>query len=182
MDGALKKISLAGGAPITLVAQIEGVHRLGVWLDDGTIMYLANINIGVRIDADGRERRRYQFAGARTTTSVQGLVALPGSRGVLAYGCHNNCAFRTYGAVMDLESGTKTELLKNLVAVDYSSTGHLLAIESNRRVTATPFDVTALTTTGASVTVLDAPVTSIYGVSTSGQLLYQVDPMVGRSP
>ena len=37
MDGALKKISLAGGAPITLVAQIEGVHRLGVWLiPDGT--------------------------------------------------------------------------------------------------------------------------------------------------
>ena len=65
---------------------------------------------GDRIDTEGRERRRYQFAGARTTTSVQGLVARPGSRGVLAYGCHNNCTFRSYGAVMDLESGTKTEL------------------------------------------------------------------------
>jgi len=181
MDGALKKISLSGGAPITLVAQIEGVNRLAVWLDDGTIMYLANINTGVRIDADGREIRRYQFGEARTTTSVQGLVPLPGSRGLLAYGCQNNCSFRTYGAVMDLESGKKTELLTNLVAVEYSSTGHLLAIESNRRVTATPFDAKALTTTGASVTVLDGPVTKLYGVSTSGQLLYQVNPRADQA-
>lgn len=175
MDGALKKISLAGGAPITLVAQIEGIHRLGVWLDDGTILYLADRSDGVRIDADGRERRRYQFAEALTPTSVQGLVPLPGSRGVLVFGCLGNCGFRTYGAVMDLESGKKTELLKNLVWVDRS--GRVLSADSSwKAVLQTPAiapdgRTIAVSTNGATydlwLRTADAPAQRVRGSSGS---------------
>jgi Tol biopolymer transport system component len=183
--GALKKIALAGGNPITLVEKINGsAASFGVWAEDGTIIF-GTISSGLRrVSAEGGAATALTTLDAAKGEQWHSFPALtPSSRAVLF--TVRSSPGLTFGidAVM-LATGARRVVLENARMPFVMRSGHLL-FQRDEAILNAPFDLERLTVTGPAVPLVDAvrrdsltasafPV-AVLAVSQSGTLGYLPD-------
>ena len=176
-EGKLKKISLAGGSPITLCDAPQGA-RTGDWFED-TIVFTANLESGqglYRVSANGGEPEMLA-----TVNSDEGELRyvlpdfLPDGKNLL-FSIGLSQSYQT--TLLSLETGERKVVLENARQARYLSTGHLVYEQSaTGNLMAAPFDLAALEVTGDSVPVLQGVrQTGIsyvdYAISDNGTLVY----------
>jgi eukaryotic-like serine/threonine-protein kinase len=178
-DGKLKKITVQGGAPVTL-CDAPGFHTGASWGDDGNIV--AALNEGV----SGLAR---VSSGGGTLTSVtqpikeKGEIAhgwpqvLPGSQAVLftAYGVTGSPDDAEI-AVVSIKTGERKTLHRGGFFGRYLPSGHLVYLQQNT-LWAAPFDLSRLAVTAAPQPVLEEINTNTNGggdfdFSQTGTLVY----------
>jgi serine/threonine-protein kinase len=175
--GSIKKIRLAGGPPLGLA---DGVMPRGLsWGNDRTIVFTGQTGL----------LRMPEAGGVADTLTVAELGRahnwpdqLPNGKGVVFTDFSGNENARV--AVVDLESGSVTELVEGLHA-RYVSTGHLVYGSPDGSLLAIPFDQDRLIVTGAAVPLLEGVSLSGSGstrfaVSANGTLVYQTGSGGGR--
>ena len=175
--GELRKISLAGGTPITLAEKINGSQwSFGVWMEDNTIVF-GTVTTGLRrVSAEGG-------AVSDLTTLAPGEgnhtapALVPSGRAVLfARWSLPGGGDSRIEAVM-LDSGKRRVVLENADDPFVLSSGHLLFVRGENVLIA-PFDSTRLTVTGPAVPLVDKVRQSAslsmpeLAVSRSGTLAY----------
>jgi Tol biopolymer transport system component len=178
-DGKLKKVSLAGGAPISLCERPSG--NSGTWGPDGTIFFPEAGPFGklLRVPASGGKPEAVTTAETKPgELSVRWPEVLPGGRAILY------AAGGTIGAFGDdatlfaqsLETGRRQTLVQGGTFPRYVSTGHLVYAQGGRLL-ALPFDVRSLEVTGSAAPVVEdvwqgTGGYSAYTISRDGSLVY----------
>ena len=175
--GKLKKISLAGGSPITL-CDAPTPPRSGDWFED-TIVFTTTFpsDHGLyRVSANGGEPEL--LATLNLDEGENAYINpdfLPDGKNLL-FTVRLNTGFKT--ALLSLETGEQKVVLENARQARYLSTGHLVYEQSRTgNLMVAPFDLAALEVTGDSVPVVQgvrqAAVAAVdYAISDQGTLVY----------
>jgi len=158
VQGALKKVSLAGGQPLTLLEDLRwGRALFGSWGKDGNIVFAGDSGLR-RISADGGapEVLIAPNAGKGTVLApdVGEGTAWPLYPQILPGG---NAILHTFGGHADvLVPGTKERktVLENATWARYVSSGHLIFLR-NQVLMAAPFDLERLEVTGSATPVIE---------------------------
>ena len=174
-DGKLKKVSLAGGQPVTLA---DAGFFGGTWGPDDTIIFAPN-DVGLaRISSDG--------SGAQSLTTLDTAKKegghlwpsfLPDGKSILlTVGTIGTTLERATIDVLSLESGRRTTLIQGGVYGRYVPSGHIV-YGTSATLMAVPFDLATLRVTGQPVPVIDGVVRTTlgalqYSVSHTGALAY----------
>ena len=176
-EGKLKKISLAGGSPITLFDALP-ISGSGDWFED-TIVFTATLPSGqglYRVSVNGVEPEILA-----TVNSDEGELGyatpkfLPDGKHIL-FTIGLSTGFQT--ALLSLETGERKVVLENARQARYLSTGHLIYEQSRTgNLMVVPFDLVALEVTGDSVQVVQGvrqtPLAFVdYAISRNGTLVY----------
>ena len=175
-DFAWKKVSVFGGAPVTLW-DVQSAPRGASWGPDDTIVFALSERL--------TGLRRGSAAGGdpeilTTPDATQGEVnhwwpeILPGGRAVL-FTIIKGGQERDI-AVLNLDTGAYAVVVSGGTYPRYASTGHIV-YGAERRLRAVPFDLTRLVVTGDPVPVLENVSISVSGgvdfsLSLSGSLVY----------
>src|SRR5262245_7738925 len=174
-DGELKKVSLAGGPPVTICS--TQIPWGASWAADNTILYGRGPAGIWRVTASGGEPENLvKVKPGQVALSPQ---MLPGGRAViftLAEGENWNDA---QIVVHLLNSGTLKALVKGGSDARYVASGHLVYARQDSLL-AVPFDAETLTVTGGPVPLLEgvaranqtANGIAHFSVSTDGTLVY----------
>ena len=181
-SGQLRKISVAGGAAITLADSVRMVDQTAVtWGDDDVITW---------VDGSRRIRRVAGVGGASSvawTPPGRGLpvmpTALPNGRGVLFGLCSAGCETARQDLwVLDLRS-RQAKLLVTGAAKAWYEAGRLVFIRPDGTVFGQDFDLGSLALKGAAIPLLDGVrITSRVpqlAFSGNGSLLYLRGASVG---
>ena len=157
-DGALRKVAVSGGSPVTIADTAAGGYGGGAWLDDGSVIYtIPNLNEWREAPASGGAGR-VVFRTSSDTTLVGGgvgmPVALPDSRGILFQYCASGCVTMSVH-VLDLRTGKQKLLMGDAAQAWYLPGGRLLYVRSDGVAMVAPFDLDALAITGEAVPVLE---------------------------
>jgi len=155
-QGKLKKISVTGGAAVTLCDALNG--RGGSWGEDGTIIFTpANVGPGLflwRVSSGGGKPEPLPKPGDGELTQRWPQV-LPGGKAVLYTG---NTAVGGYEdanlVVQPLPTGARKIVHRGGYYGRYLPSGHLVYIH-NGTLFAAPFDVARLEVTGQPVPALE---------------------------
>ena len=150
--GRLKKITVTGGAPVTLADAPAG--RGGSWAEDGTIIFAPSTTSGLwRVPAAGGTVERL-------TTPAQGEVThrwpqvLPGGRAVLyTVSAVPGNFTNAWLAVQPLPTGTPHIVQRGGFYGRYLPSGHLTWVHDGT-LFAAPFDLATLVVTGPAVPVV----------------------------
>ena len=178
--GKLKKISMGGGAPITLCDAPNG--RGASWGTDGTIIVTTDVQTPLlRVPAAGG------YSPTPLTKLINGEIShrwpqiLPGGKTVLftALTAANFAAFDEASIqVMTLPDGIPKTLVKGGSYGRYAASGHLIYVR-NGTMFAVPFDQARLDVRGTAVPVLEGVAYVPTGgsaqidVSANGVLVYE---------
>ena len=185
-DGKLRKISVTGGAAITLcdVATLRGAW----WAEDGAIVFAT-------ISAGGPRLQRVSAAGG--TPAIVGEAAageaaqrwpqvLPGGKAVLYSGNASVSGWENGSLmVMPLPSGAPKVVLRGGFHGRYLRSGHLVYLHDGT-LFAVPFDLERLQTVGEPVPVIEGVLSSAvsgsaqFSVSHAGSLLYTPGKSTGE--
>jgi eukaryotic-like serine/threonine-protein kinase len=175
--GALKKISVNGGASVT-ICDASGPLLYGAnWGSNDTIIFHAGGSPDLfQVSAAGGIPKPLGAADPVTGPNLWPEL-LPGSKAVLfAAATGNNYATSSHVIVRSLESAERRELVGGSSPL-YAPTGHLLYVQGGT-LTAVLFDAKRLTVIGSPVPVLESISQSIvtgtaqYGISNTGTLIY----------
>jgi Tol biopolymer transport system component len=174
-EGRLKKVSLAGGAPVTLCD--APIARGGSWGADGTIVFAPSPRSGLwRIPASGGEPRRVTTPNAANAENHRYPQVLPDGEHVLFELLERETTSRA--AVASLRTGEQRIIMEDAAYPRYLPTGHL-AFTRRGSLFAAPFNLKRLETSGPSVPLLDDLVTNPTGLrcaeiafSQEGTLVY----------
>jgi eukaryotic-like serine/threonine-protein kinase len=175
----LKKVALTGGPAITL-ATLDGLPRGATWGPDDTII--------VATDAPATGLQRIAAAVGPTTVLTRPDPArgevdffwpewLPGGRAVLfTITAVTGGLDAAQVAVLDLQTGTRTVLVRGGSHAHYVASGHLVYAAAGT-LRAVPFDLARLQTRGTAVPVVPAVLTTSRGavdavVADDGTLAY----------
>ena len=187
----LKKVRISGGAPLLVTTGDGSGPRGATWLADGTIIYAraATTATGLlRVSAAGGVptvlTRPHRASGE---AAHWWPAALPGGKAVLF-----TIMDRTGGvdaaqiALLDLQSGKQTVLLRGGHHAMYVPSGHLV-YGSGGSLHAVAFDLATRTVTGTPVSVIDGVATTLQGavdaiVSATGTLVYVPGTLAGPEP
>jgi serine/threonine-protein kinase len=160
-DQRLKKISVNGGAPVTLCS--VGMLMGAVWSADNTIVYGQSGGDIMRISANGGTQESLIKAESRPLLFPQ---MLPDKRSVL----YSRGPAPRKIVVQSLESGKPKELFEGNYA-QYLPTGHIIyEMANNASIFAVPFDLDRLEVTGGPVPLVEGVRQG--EVSDSGTLVY----------
>jgi serine/threonine-protein kinase len=158
-EGKLKKVAIAGGAPITL-ADANIVQPGGVWGVNDTIVFRQKSSELAAIPAAGGSPQPLVTPdSSKGENSVCCPAFLPGGSGLLfgtATGTNPGQI-----AVLRLPTGERTDLIPGGLQPAYLSTGHVLYVQGGTLMAA-PFDPVQLKLAGT-------PVPAVEGVLQSGQ-------------
>lgn len=150
--GRLRKVPIAGGAPVEL-AQMATPHG-AAWLPDDTIVFAAEIAGGLsRVSADGGEATPFTTLEPGETTH-RWPSALPDGSVVFAAGVGAAWSDSRL-AVQPAGGGARKTLPIAGTAPVFVPTGHLLFVRS-RTLFAVPFDPDRLEVTGVPQPMIDA--------------------------
>jgi len=175
--GQLKKVSLMGGAAITLCD--APASRGGSWDSEDTIVFSANSESGFglqRVSAAGGTPEILASPDPDKGEIVyRNPEILPGGKAVLFTVFRGLANYET--AVLSLETGEQKILMEGGRAAHYTSTGHLVYATATGTLMAVPFDLARLEVTGESVPVLQGvrqvPFAEVdYAFSADGTLVY----------
>jgi serine/threonine-protein kinase len=176
LPGALRVVSLTGGAAVTLVAD-SAFGAGGAWSDDGWLYFVGGTAQALmRVRAEGGQPQLVAKPDpARDELFFNWPQILPGGRAAVF------TVWRRKGAAdiaaLDIASGVVTVLTRGVRAL-YAPTGHLVVLEGDGSVLAVRFDPKRLTLGGRPTTILagvlvgNAEALPI-GLSNTGTLLYQ---------
>ncbi len=178
-DGALRKIAISGGAPITL-ASIGTSPRGASWGDGGLIAFTPDTTAGLwAVSENGGEPRQLTTPSDEAEErSHRWPHFLPGSQALLFVSQTRGEDFnRGTIEALSLDSAERTVLHTGGSNPKYTPSGHLL-FGSAGTVYACRFDAESLTTLGAPVPMVEGVLTAppnggvSYNVSDTGRLLY----------
>jgi len=155
--GGLKKVSLAGGDPVTLLENVSGARYavFGAWIDADTIVFAAPGSGGLRrISADGGPPQQLT-----TLDSAQGESGhsapdfVPGTNAVLFHVGFTGLRDSRIEAV-NLDTGERRVILENADWPHYLTSGHLL-FQRDENILVAPFDPAQLAITESAVPLID---------------------------
>jgi serine/threonine-protein kinase len=183
-SGALKKISVSGGAPVTLT-QTDAVIGMS-WGEDSIVYGLGSGGI-MRVSATGGTPEQLVRVEKGETASFPQV--LPGNRAILfTLGTGTGGVERFDKARIvaeDIDSGMRTVLVDAGSDARYIPTGHLV-YALGAALFAVPFDVGRLKTTGDAVPVVEGVRRSVglnsgtgtghYAISETGTLVFVPGP------
>jgi eukaryotic-like serine/threonine-protein kinase len=184
---SLMKVALTGG-PATTIAQVDAPTRGVTWLDDDTIVFTtANGATGLqRVAASGGEVTVLTKPDAEQGEADHVMPArLPGGRAVLF-----TITSKTGGppqiALLDLEAGERTIIVRGGAYGRYLESGHLVYIVDGV-LQAVSFHLQTRTMTGTPVPVLQqfatlANLTAVLDVAANGTLVYARGSGTSRVP
>ena len=180
-DDALKKISLAGGLPVTLAPMIRPARHGATWGPDNTIIFATDSLSGrglSRIPATGGDPEPLTAVNLDAPEFGHNWPEfLPGGQAVLfTIFKQNRGAYTAQIAVLSLDTGEQKLLLEGGSNPHYVPSGHLI-YATNGAVRAVGFDRDRLEVTTPPVTVLERVVTrtegsATFAVSRTGSLVY----------
>ena len=154
--GELKKVSLAGGNPITLLAKINGSQwGFGVWAEDNRIIFGTPSSSLRQVSAEGGEARDLTTLGAKGERSHSHPSLVPSGRAVLYWVQPTGDAGASRIDAVTLGSGERRTVVENAYAPVALSSGHLVFQRGEATLIA-PFDLEQLTVTGPAVPLVDA--------------------------
>jgi eukaryotic-like serine/threonine-protein kinase len=152
-DGKLRKVRRAGGDVTTLATEVSPNSASVAWLDDGTLLFSGPQSGLYSVDEDGGSVR-VVISRDSLPNHLFSIAGVPGGRVALIVTCASNCQGAQLWAV-DLASGARSELAKNVVRA-WSLTGGLVAFaEKSGRVFIAPFDAKARAFRSVPAPVLD---------------------------
>jgi serine/threonine-protein kinase len=175
-DGKLKKISLTGGAPVTLAD--APTPRGGSWGEDGYIVFHPNPLGGLlRVSSAGGTAEPLAKLGQGEQTHRWPEV-LPGAKAVLYASSPDGTNSETSNIMIQpLPSGTPKVVIRGGYHPQYAASGHLLYIHE-ATLFAAPFDLNRLEVTGQSVPAVEG-VSALFGsgaaqfaISSTGAFTY----------
>jgi serine/threonine-protein kinase len=152
---ALRKVSVTGGAPITL-CQLDR-SRGASWGPDGTIVFASSANAGLSIvpATGGDPQPLTTLDEANGEVSHRWPQWLPGGTRILYTSGTDLSDFSGASlVVLDVPSGEHTVIHRGGFYARYVPTGHVLYVNDGT-VFALPFDVKKLTATGSQFPVLE---------------------------
>lgn len=164
----LVKLSLAGGAPVTIGAGLFGGEGHGTWLDDGTIVAPNLLDLAMVRSEGGTVQLLAPNAAFAGYNPIY-VEPLPDSRGVVVQTCPSACPRASIYAV-----DIKTKAVKFIVEGRhpvYLPSGHLAYVGVTGALLLAPFDPKTLSITGEAVPVSER--VSQLSVSRNGTLLYR---------
>jgi eukaryotic-like serine/threonine-protein kinase len=156
-NGSLKKVSLTGGAPLTVCNGVPQCHG-ATWCADDTIVFTPDNHSGLwQVPASGGEPRELTTPDrARGEKSHRWPHCLPGGKAVLF--TVGTSRLRKWDDaridVLRLPSGERRTVLEGGTSPAYVDSGHLV-YRWGTSILAAPFDVDRLATTAAPVAVVD---------------------------
>jgi serine/threonine protein kinase/Tol biopolymer transport system component len=153
-DGKLKKVSIHGGAPISL-ADVTG-YRGGDWGEDGTIIFPNQFTSSLfRVPASGGEPKPATHLDlGHSEITHRWPQFLPGDKAVIfTVSADNNYFGHATVEAAPLDTGTPKVLVENAYFGRYLSGGYL-AYVSQGTVFVAPFNAKSLTLTGTAIPVL----------------------------
>jgi serine/threonine protein kinase len=173
--GALRKVSVSGGAPIT-ICTLSGASRGASWGPDDSIVFATSDPSSglLRVPASGGEPEVLTKPDAASGERDHYFPSvLPGAGGVLftiwAGGDKNGQV-----AVLDLKTGQRKTLIRSGNQAEYVETGHLIYAVGGT-LWAVRFDLTTLTVLGDPAPLIDHVLTlgaADFTVSRRGTLVY----------
>jgi eukaryotic-like serine/threonine-protein kinase len=171
-SGALKKVSVNGGASVSLtgVANARGAS----WNTPGTIVFSPDATIALQQISDQGGAFQPLFELEKGEGSQRWPDVLPGGKAVLFVG---GTASTQFVAVEEIGTRRRKNLVQNAIFPKYASSGHLLYVQGTTLM-AVPFDAKRLEMKGAAVPVAESisiPTTTgaaQYSFSSTGTLLY----------
>ncbi len=184
----LKKISITGGAPITLATLDRS--RGATWGADGTIVFAPSVFSGlVRISANGGQPAPLTTLDkAKDERTHRWPQWLPGGKAVLFTSQSGDTSTFDTGTieVVRADTGERKVVHRGGYYARYVPTGHILYVLKGT-LFALPFDVGKMEATGSEMPVLEgletnpAEGSAQYGVSDNGLLAY-LDDVADISP
>jgi serine/threonine protein kinase/Tol biopolymer transport system component len=177
-EGKLKKISVTGGAAVTLCDAPNA--RGGVWAEDGTIVFNPSVATGTGLmrvsSAGGRPEPLATIAEGELTQRWPEI--LPDGRGVMYTSHTGTVGFDDASLVVQpLPSGPRKVIQRGGYFGRYLRSGHIVYVHE-RTLFAAPFDLDRLEFSGQALPVLEG-VDAIsrsgganFAVSTNGTLVY----------
>jgi serine/threonine-protein kinase len=174
-EGSLKKVSLAGGAPITL-SEAQSPRRGGSWGPDGTIVFTDRFGL-YRVPSTGGEREVLATPNYdRGELDFSSPHFFPEGKVVVFSVRSQGQSFGT--ALLSLNTGEQKLLLDGSRDARYVKTGHLLYEQPGTgNLMAAPFDLARLQINGDPLLALQGVRGSVpghvdYAVSENGTLIY----------
>ena len=155
--GELKKVSLSGGNPLTLLDKINGGQwAFGAWVDSGTIVFAAiSGKDGLqRISSDGGAPQKLTSLDPAKGESAHSLPQLLPGTGTVLFSVVYSSLSAPRTEVVILETGERRLVLENARAARYLTSGHLLFMRGNVLLVA-PFDPKKLALLGPAVPLVD---------------------------
>jgi len=173
--GVLRKVSVSGGAPITICA-LSGASRGASWGTDDSIVFATSEPFSglLRVPASGGEPEVLTKPDAATGERDHYFPSvLPGASGVLFTiwtGGNKNGQV----AVLDLKTGQRKTLMRSGSQAEYVETGHLIYTNGGT-LWAVRFDVATLSVLGDPAPLIEHVLTlgaADFTVSHQGTLVY----------
>src|SRR6266545_1246634 len=170
----LRRISMTGGSSRTIVSKVAEATG-GTWMDDGSIVFVGDGDIGVQrvASAGGTPERLFSVDRSAGQSTVAAPWGLPGSRGVLL---SVRQADRFDVSILSLKDRTLHRLVEDAYSPVWSSTGHVL-FQQGGSILALPFDSQRLVATGSAFPVTEITPrisyqTRLFAVATDGTFVY----------
>jgi hypothetical protein len=163
-SGALKKVALSGGTPVTLCEAPVGLG--GSWNQDDEILFAATTGSGIsQVSAfGGRPQRVSTLDEAKGEFSHRWPEWLPGAKTVLytvgTVGSWNDAQI----VAQSLATGQRTVVVQGGSNPRYLPSGHLLYVR-NGAIMIVPFDADALAITGSATAALEGVMQSSDGAA-----------------
>ena len=147
-QGQLKKVSLSGGEPVTLLEDIQWSSVLfGSWSEDNSIVFDGNIGLR-QISADGSDPTVLVPSDAEVGYNWPRFPdVLPSGKAIIY----------TVGGqteVFLLDTNQRKILVENAIWAKYVTSGHLIFLR-NQALMAAPFDLERLKITGPAVPIVE---------------------------
>ncbi len=153
VSGELKKVSLAGGDPVTLLTKISSSQwGFGVWTDDGIIFGATGTGLR-RVSVEGGEAIDLTTIDAKSEDWHSHPALVPSGRAVLYWVRLKGGAHRI--DALTLGSGERRPVVENAYAPAVLDSGHLL-FQRGEAILIAPFDLERLSLTGPAVPLVDA--------------------------
>jgi Tol biopolymer transport system component len=186
-DGKLKKISVQGGAAVTLCDVPE--DRGGSWGDDGTIVFTPDVRMPLaKVSSAGGTPQALTTLGTQAGEVTQRWPQmLPGSKAVLfTSSAHGNNYEDAEIDVYSIASGQRKTVQRGGFYARYLPSGHVVYMHEGT-LFAVPFDLQRLTVTGQPAPILEGVAASSrtggaqLSFSENGNLVYVAGPAGGQN-
>ena len=176
---SLKKVSISGGAPVTLCESCPTTNSRspGTWSSDDTVVF-ARPSLGAlyRIPPNGGEPERLVMVPEDETIRHIEPYFLPGGEALLMTARLSDSLSETNIEVLDLRSGERKLVHRGGRSPKYLPTGHVAFVHEGT-LFAAPFDLSRLELSGPPVSLVDGIASSRFGhahysISETGVLVY----------
>jgi len=176
-DGKLKKISVNGGAAVTLCDAPD--DRGGAWGDDGLIVFAPTTRSGLfRVSSvGGTPEELTKLDGTTKEITHRWPQVLPGSKAVLFISSAISNTYDEANITVESVGTHERKILQHGFYPHFVSSGHLVYVHQGT-VFAVPFDSGRLAITGQSVPILESVMSttangaSQFAFSQAGSIVY----------